>query len=284
MKMSMKMIINEISESNDNEIKDEDKDEDKDEENDANEEIKEEDTLKEEEKKDEESKIIGATNEHIEKYFDNEINYDKISEGKTLLTDGEGNAIMMKWETPIMKKSAEIITKQKKGLRILNIGFGLGIIDTFIQEYEPKKHVIIEAHEGVYNKMIKDGWKEKKGVEIHFGKWQDIIPQLTETFDGIYFDTWGEDYTDMKEFHEHLLNILDQETGGHSFFNGLAATSVFFHDVACRIVECDIQELAMHIEFQEFAVDLPPEAAWEGINRKYFTLSKYRLPVISFGF
>ena len=63
--------------------------------------------------------------------------------------DEENNGVMMGWEAPLMKRHAEIICPTK-GLHVLNVGFGMGIIDTFIQEnHAPASHTIIEAHPDV---------------------------------------------------------------------------------------------------------------------------------------
>jgi len=109
----------------------------------------------------------------------------------------------------------------------LNIGFGLGIIDELIQKYDSvKSHTIIEAHPDVYEYMKKQGWDKKKNVKIIFGKWQKVLNQLSG-YDGIFFDTYGEYYEDMKAFHKVLPKILKKD-GIYSFFNGLAAKNVFF--------------------------------------------------------
>ena len=68
------------------------------------------------------------------------------------LLDENGFAIMMDWEDPIMEKSAEIICQN--GGRVLNVGFGMGIIDSYIEEYDIEEHWIIEAHPDVYKKMF----------------------------------------------------------------------------------------------------------------------------------
>ncbi len=83
----------------------------------------------------------------------------------------------------------------------MNIGFGLGIIDMALQGYEPSLHVICEAHPTVYKKMIEDGWDKKENVRICFGRWQDELPKLIEEgmeFDGIFYDTYGEHFTDLE--------------------------------------------------------------------------------------
>ena len=48
------------------------------------------------------------------------------------ILDTAQNGVMMAWETSIMQRSAALLAP-KPGLRILNIGHGMGIIDTFFQ-------------------------------------------------------------------------------------------------------------------------------------------------------
>jgi hypothetical protein len=67
---------------------------------------------------------------------------------------------------------------------VLNVGFGMGLVDQAIQRYEPEEHTIVEAHPEVYARMLKLGWGEKKNVRILFGRWQDVLPQLG-SYDGI---------------------------------------------------------------------------------------------------
>jgi len=118
------------------------------------------------------------------------------------LLDPKARPIMMGWEDPIMKDAASLICKG--GGKILNIGFGLGLIDNYIQSYNVDEHWIIEAHPEVQNKMKKDGWDKKSNVTCLFDKWQNVYKDLPK-FDGIYFDTWLEE-TDP--FHEIVPNIL----------------------------------------------------------------------------
>ena len=132
------------------------------------------------------------------------------------LRDEDGNAVMMQWEEGIMKKQANTVCKN--GGAILNIGFGMGYIDTYIQEYNSKLHVIIECHPDVWEKMKVDGWLDKPNVQCVFGKWQNIIPQFLNSnikFDGIYYDTWGEMNFPFYEITYKLLN----PNGIFTFFN-----------------------------------------------------------------
>lgn len=68
---------------------------------------------------------------------------------------------MMGWERPLMVEHAEAICSS--GGDILNVGFGLGIIDIEIQKRGPASHTIIEAHPDVYQHMLDQGWDKKPG-------------------------------------------------------------------------------------------------------------------------
>ncbi|KAJ3051903.1 hypothetical protein HK097_007091 [Rhizophlyctis rosea] len=201
------------------------------------------------------------------------------------LTDTSSNAVMMSWETPLMILHTTSLFSRRafptSEFHILNVGFGLGIVDSIIQSHKPTTHTIIEAHPDVYKKMIADGWDKKEGVEVIFSKWQDALENglLTRTYDAIFFDTFGENYDDLHSFHEHLPNLLTDESSTYSFFNGLAGTNQFFHDVACRMVELDLAEMGIETEWVEVDVGKLGDNVWQGMRRKYWSLNGYRLPV-----
>lgn len=109
-------------------------------------------------------------------YLDDRVNF---SEDK--LMDSESKAVMMTWEKPLMEAHAKAVCSG--GGHILNIGFGMGLVDTAIQQYAPASHTIVEAHPEVYQRMLRDGWAEKENVKIVFGRWQEVLPQL-ESYDG----------------------------------------------------------------------------------------------------
>jgi len=109
------------------------------------------------------------------------------------ILDADQNGVMMAWESDIMRKSATALLPTP-GLKVLNIGHGMGIVDGFFQEQGPAVHHIVEAHEEVVTEMKRRGWDTKPGVVIHQGRWQDILPDLVaagETFDAIYYDTFS---------------------------------------------------------------------------------------------
>lgn len=106
---------------------------------------------------------------------------DRVSFSEDKLMDSDSKAVMMAWEKPLMEAHAKAICSG--GGHILNIGFGMGLVDTAIQQYSPVTHTIVEAHPEVYQRMISTGWGQKENVEIIFGRWQDVLPQL-QTYDG----------------------------------------------------------------------------------------------------
>ena len=163
----------------------------------------------------------------------------------TALLDSDHDAVMMEWERPIMKAHASILMDPDQQIgqqeevpmkaRVLNIGFGMGIIDSALQEYQPQQHTIIEAHPDVYQYMLRQRWDQKPNVEICFGRWQDVIPKWIEQggrqYDAIFFDTYAEHSMDMEHFHRIMTHLLAKPRGVYSFFNGLAPDNLFFHGV-----------------------------------------------------
>jgi len=154
-----------------------------------------------------------------------------------ILLDSSDNAVMMDWEKTIMERHAETLLT-KPGLRALNIGHGMGIVDTAIQAREPVEHHIIEAHPQVLQKLRDNGWYEKPGVRIHEGRWQEVLPKMAEEgilLDAIYYDTFAEDYTALKElFSEWVIQIMDSE-GRFGWYNGLGADRQICYDVYTKV-------------------------------------------------
>lgn len=199
------------------------------------------------------------------------------------LLDQDQNGVMMAWETDIMARSAKKLLPTT-GLRVLNIGHGMGIVDGFFQEQSPSSHHIIEAHPEVVTEMKRKGWHEKPGVQIHEGRWQDILPGLVgqgEMFDAIYYDTFAESYSDFREFFtEQVIGLLDQE-GRWGYFNGMGADRQISYDVYQKVVEMDLFEAGFDIEWEEIAVP-KLEGEWTGVRRPYWVVENYRLPLCKY--
>lgn len=214
------------------------------------------------------------------------------------ILDSSANGVMMSWESSLMERTASLLLP-KTGLRVLNIGFGMGIFDSFVQnKHEPVEHHIVEAHPDVLASMKAKGWDvndsekyNKMNVIIHFGTWQSVLPKLVEkgmTFDAIFFDTFAEGYSEFREFFsEYLIALL--ETGGRwSFFHGLGADRQVCYDVYTKVCEMDIFEAGFEIDWED--VETPElqeeisagQGRWTGVKRKYFNVEKYRLPICKF--
>lgn len=127
--------------------------------------------------------ILGTIAREAKKNSDSNGNYleDRVSFSEDKLMDSNSKAVMMAWEKPLMEAHAKAVCSG--GGHILNIGFGMGLVDTAIQQYSPVTHTIVEAHPEVYERMLRSGWGEKDNVKIIFGRWQDVLSQL-ESYDG----------------------------------------------------------------------------------------------------
>ncbi|KAI0483195.1 S-adenosyl-L-methionine-dependent methyltransferase [Xylariaceae sp. FL0804] len=259
-----------------------------------------------------------------DEYLRSQLTY---SDGK--LVDAARNGVMMSWETAIMRASADALlgvtsTSTSDGApataatgrrrRILNVGFGMGIIDGMFAAASPAKHHIIEAHPGVLSRLgdgegglgFGPAWEASGptpgAYRVLAGRWQDVVPSLLaagELYDAVYFDTFGEDYAQLRHFFtEHVPALLDDpvndDDGDHAaafgFFHGLGADRRVCHDVYTRVVEAHLADAGMDVDWRELDVDMGAAAGlaeegrgeWEGVKRRYWTLDKYRLPHCTF--
>ncbi|KAL7556093.1 hypothetical protein ACA910_008064 [Epithemia clementina (nom. ined.)] len=260
-------------------------------------------------------------------YLQQRLSYTE--DGRALL-DSDRDAVMMEWERPLMRAHAQILMQSddkdnhgegaismdsnaahttttsdpgSTGKTVLNVGFGMGIIDSILQDYyQPAKHYIVEAHPDVYQRMLDDHWHEKPNVVILFGKWQDVLPPLLLLqerkddddddddddnnnnndrpdwqVDAIFFDTYGEHALDMQDFHTNIVaRALRKPNGIYSFFNGLAPDNLFFHGVACQCVKLQLAQLGLNAEFCPCEIQAPSadndddKNEWNGIRRPYW--------------
>jgi protein arginine N-methyltransferase 2 len=246
---------------------------------------------------------VGPAEEELEKRDVNSEDYLKseLTFTDTALLDEDANGVMMAWETDIMRKSVDaLLPSLPSGKRILNIGFGMGIIDSMFADTKPSTHHINEAHPAVL-KHIQDtpshpfgkNWEESAPsgrFKIHARRWQDICPlllQAGEVYDAIYFDTFGEDYSQLKLFFSEFVPGLLDEKGRFGFFNGLGADRRVCYDVYTKVVELDLCECGMDVEWTDIKVEMEGmekegEGEWKGVRRRYWTLGDYRLPVATF--
>ncbi|OAP64654.1 hypothetical protein AYL99_00626 [Fonsecaea erecta] len=204
-----------------------------------------------------------------------------------ILLDESDNAVMMDWETQIMQRHAETLIP-RAGLKVMNVGHGMGIVDTAIQTHRPAEHHIVEAHPQVLQRLRDQGWYDKPGVVIHEGRWQDVLPTLVETgtvqLDAIYYDTFAEDYKALREFFSEYVVQLLSPTGRFGWYNGLGADRQICYDVYTKVAEIDLQQAGFDTAWEDIAVPagLHGSKQWEGTRRPYWTIDVYRLPVNTF--
>lgn len=236
--------------------------------------IQEQEDAEEEESEDD-------TRDRNESYLSGRVEYVAPTDTTQTLLDDAGNAIMMSWESTIMSKSAALVVPSPGTGSVLNIGFGLGIIDGAIQLRRPARHVIIEAHPDVLAEMRRTGWYDRPNVEILEGRWQDHVDALAdrETFDGIYYDPF-EYWDDMHAFFDAVVALLNP-LGTFSFFHGLGADTQTVYDVYTQILEIELAEFGMTVAFEDVLVSTRDEE-WKGAKRRYWKLPVYRLPLCQF--
>jgi protein arginine N-methyltransferase 2 len=252
----------------------------------------EEEKMEEEEDKEEEEPNFqppkGDTDADVtsEAYLRSKLTY---SDGK--LVDDDGNGVMMAWETDIMRQSVDALLPNKEpGKRILNIGFGMGIIDTMFAETKPSTHHIIEAHPEVLEHISSPGskfgaaWEESGpapgAFKVHNGKWQDVCQRLLEEgqiYDAIYFDTFGEDYSQLRKFFTDFIPGLLDGDGRFGFFNGLGADRLICYDVYTKVAELHLTDAGLDVDWNVIGIDMSHLAEvgkgeWEGVKRRYWTL------------
>jgi len=122
----------------------------------------------------------------------------------------EGQQVMQDWERPLMKEMAEIATAAHGD--VLEIGFGMGISSTYIQERGVASHTIVECNDDILRSLVE--WRKgysKRDIRIVQGRWQDMVGGLG-LFDSVLFDAYP---MSEAEFTEH---VVERITFAESFF------------------------------------------------------------------
>jgi hypothetical protein len=115
----------------------------------------------------------------------------------------EEQQVMQSWERPLMKAMARIVAET--GGDVLEVGFGMGISATFIQEAGVRSHTIVECNQDVIEEFHR--WRSRypdRDIRLVEGKWQDVEDRL-DGFDGVFFDTYP---VDEEEFREYVLRHI----------------------------------------------------------------------------
>lgn len=100
----------------------------------------------------------------------------------------QNQQVMQAWERPLMKALAEAAA-QSHG-HVLEVGFGMGISASLIQDVGVASYTIVECNEQVIRRFA--DWKAGypgRDIRLIEGRWQDVVGQLGR-YDGILFDTY----------------------------------------------------------------------------------------------
>jgi len=127
--------------------------------------------------------------------------------------------VMMDWEDEIMSASAAYVCQN--GGDILEIGFGMGISAGYIQSHSITSHTICENHPQIIPLAL--SWAEDKpNVTIVTSSWYDVRNELG-TFDGIFYDTYGDDNVD--NISSSLMSLCNEGTVA-TWFNAIDLANV----------------------------------------------------------
>lgn len=123
------------------------------------------------------------------------------------LDDGElsieGQQVMQDWERPLMQAMARIAAEAHGD--VLEVGFGMGISATYLQELGVRSHTILECNDDVIEAF--QAWRSRypdRDIRVVPGRWQDVRDRLG-AYDAILFDTYplSED-----EFVDTVVNSI----------------------------------------------------------------------------
>jgi protein arginine N-methyltransferase 2 len=254
-------------------------------------------------------------------YLSQELVYDDSHPTGPRLLDANGDAVMMGWETEIMRRHADQLcggggggaaeggsSSSTSGMAVLNIGFGLGIVDRELQRYKPARHVIVEAHPDVLARIDAEGWPSRPGVTVLRGRWEDVLllppggaggggeaeggdqpssaaAEIADIlssggFDAIYWDTYAQHARQLAAFHALLPRLLKKPGGRYAWWNGVGSDNALFHSVSTQVIARQLARLGFSTRFERFSVGDLGDETWQGVARSYWSLPFYLMPLV----
>lgn len=145
-------------------------------------------------------------------YLDTKVEY-----GTDFLKVGD-QYVMHEWERPLIKRMIEDLRLTSDD-SILEVGFGMGISASIIEEYRPFLHTIVEPHPVMLRKA--EQWIGKRShIKLCPGYWQNYKSQ--KKFSAIFFDPFCDTADDVirenLEFLDYAANNLLVDNGRLSIF------------------------------------------------------------------
>lgn len=151
---------------------------------------------------------------------------------ESAIVDEYGYAVMMDWERDIMHKHVDLVTFE--GADVLEIGFGMAISATRIQESKPRSHTIAECHPDVLVRL-REWAKDRPSVKILEGEWFERRGDF-ERYDAIWYDPYEDPHE--KDFFAGVDGWL-KSGGKFTFYNQLAKPRNK-HGLDCTYVEVPV--------------------------------------------
>ena len=149
------------------------------------------------------------------------------------IVHSDGRIVMHSWEHPIMQQKAEWICQG--GGDILEIGFGMGISATYIQQHSINSHTICENNPQILSKLYE--WaQDKPNVKVIEGDWYQNIDKMG-TYDGMMIDTYADDnFNKFGSFIPQLSNDVSYVTWWNNYHSNCES---FGYDVHFESIEVD---------------------------------------------
>jgi len=151
----------------------------------------------------------------------------------------------------IMKRYAEYVIDGKKDVRLLEVGYGLGVFAEEAEDIGTEEHVIIECHPIICT-IAREKYANQKHIKVFQGFWQNFNSE--KCYNAIFYDSTviGEDIDavdELLEFIEFARTNLLTEDGVMSFWyrgNKIDARILDFLQkkmIKFQIVLCEIDKV-----------------------------------------
>lgn len=115
--------------------------------------------------------------------------------------------VMHEWERPLIRRMVEDL-KLTPDDRLLEIGFGMGISASILQEFGPASHTIVEPHPQVL--LQAERWKGvRKNIQLHPGYWQQFDTS-SQRYSAIFFDPFADEMAAVDNENLRFLKFAAQ--------------------------------------------------------------------------